>query len=70
VSSITFDQNGHIQENGRGSVACVRESLIFEARGSSTLLSSGSIVNFEMEYRLSLRVLKCEEHHYGAKLPF
>jgi hypothetical protein len=42
---------------------------MIETRGSSTLFDSVSRVNLEKEYHLSLRVLKFEEPHFGAKLP-
>jgi hypothetical protein len=37
VRNITFAEKGHIQLNGRCSVASVRESFMFEARGPRAL---------------------------------
>jgi hypothetical protein len=37
--NITFLQNHPIQEKGRSTVALVRESLMLEARGLSSLFS-------------------------------
>jgi hypothetical protein len=60
-------QNCQLEVNARSSVPIVRESLMLEARGSSTLFS---IVNRVItEYCLCLSVFLGEEHHFCAKNP-
>jgi hypothetical protein len=69
VRNITFVQNRPIQVNGRCSIACARESLMFEARVFSTLFS---ILNWGCclkDYSLPLSVFMGEEHQLSAKSP-
>jgi hypothetical protein len=67
MRNITFVQNHHIQVNGRCSVACLRESLMLEARGSSTLFSILNSVCCLREYCLHFSVFMGEEHHLCTK---
>jgi hypothetical protein len=53
----------------RCTVALVRESLMFEARGSSTLFSILNWFGCLRKYCLPLSVFMGEEHHLCAKLP-
>jgi hypothetical protein len=62
-----FVQNHPIQVNGRCSVACLRESLMLEARGSSTLFSILNSVCCLREYCLCFSVFMGEEHHLCTK---
>jgi hypothetical protein len=50
-------------------VSIVKEALMIERRGSSSLYSSGNRVKFSKEYEQCLRDLNCEECDFGQKRP-
>jgi hypothetical protein len=67
VKNITFVHNGPIQLNRRCMGACVRESIIFEARGACTLFCSLNWVCCFKEFCLPLSVCTTEEHQLWVK---
>jgi hypothetical protein len=73
--SVSRDEEYHLcatspfEENGRISESLLRKCLRVEARGSSNLCNSVSRVKFLKEDHLPLRVWKCEELPFAAKLP-
>jgi hypothetical protein len=67
VKNIFCVQNSPIRVNGRSSVSPARKLLTLPATDFRTLLSRGNWVSFWKEHSLSLRVLKCKEHHLCVK---
>jgi hypothetical protein len=55
--------------NGRRTVEVERQSLMLDARGSSTLFTFMNRVNCAKEYCLPLNDFMGEKHQLGAKLP-